>query len=188
MNIFYLDPDPKICAEMHLDKHVVKMIIEYAQLLSTAHRVVDGTIRDTIGASGRRKKVWSIGDNRDSLLYSATHVNHPSARWARDSEENYKWLYQLFCALCDEYTYRYGKIHLTDQKMRQPLHFIPKNIAKKPFEAPWRAMPDEVKIGDDALASYRNYYILNKVSFAKWTKREVPIWFSQGLNINNANV
>lgn len=189
MNIFYLDSDPKICAEMHLDKHVVKMIIEYAQLLSTAHRYLDGSESVRLSKTGRKQKWFAIADNREHLLYNATHINHPSAKWCRDSAANYVWLYNLFCALCDEYTYRYGKVHLTDQKMRQVLSHVPKNIdKKKSFEAPWRAMPDEVKIGSDSLASYRNYYILNKASFAKWTKREVPLWFKQGLNINNANV
>ena len=43
MNVFYLHEDPKICATMHADKHVVKMIVEYGQMMSTAHRVLDGT-------------------------------------------------------------------------------------------------------------------------------------------------
>ena len=96
MNIFYLDHDVNKCAEMHNDKHVVKMILEYAQLLSTAHRVCDGTILDTFSKTGRRKKVWALADNRDTILYSATHINHPSAVWVRQSSANYGWLYQLF--------------------------------------------------------------------------------------------
>ena len=162
MNIFYLDNDPTICAEYHNDKHVVKMILEYAQLLSTAHRFVDGIQTTRLSKTGRKQTCYVLSDNRDDLLYSATHINHPSAKWCRDSDSNYKWLYQLFCATCDEYTFRYGKIHLTDQKLRQVLSLVPKNIAKKPFVEPWRAMPDEVKIGNDSLASYRNYYINNK--------------------------
>lgn len=181
MNIFYLDHDVKKCAEMHNDKHCVKMILEYAQLLSTAHRVLDGIQAVSLSPKGRRKTSYIIGDNRDSLLYSATHINHPSAQWCRDSVENYKWLYNLFCALCDEYTYRYGKVHLTDQKLRHVLSHVPKNAKKKPFEQPWCAMPDEVKIAGDSLASYRNYYINNKVHLASWKKRNVPEWF-------NANV
>ena len=189
MNIFYLDSDPKVCAEMHLDKHVTKMVIEYAQLLSTAHRFIDGVERTELTTSGRRIKRWSLPDERESSLYKASHINHPSGKWTRLCSENYTWLYNLFCALCDEYTYRYGKIHMTDQKLRHLLAQVPNNINKtKPFETPWRAMPDEVKIGDDCLRSYRNYYILNKASFAKWTKREIPLWFKQGLNINNANI
>lgn len=188
MNIFFLDKDPRICAEMHLDKHVVKMIIEYAQLLSTAHRLLDGVSVIGLTPSGRKQQQWQLNDERNRLLYKATHPNHPSAKWARDSAENYQWLYQLFCHLCDEYTYRYGKKHMTDEKLRNILSRIPTNISKKTFVAPWRAMPDEVKIGNDSLASYRNYYIINKAGFAKWTKREVPFWFTEGIKNNNANI
>lgn len=178
MNIFYLDNDPTTCARYHNDKHVVKMILEYAQLLSTAHRLLDGVESTRLSKTGRKQKWYSISDNRDSLLYNATHANHPSAKWCRDSDANYQWLYRLFCACCDEYTFRYGKIHLTDQKLRHVLSHTPKNIAKKPFDAPWRAMPDEVKIGDDSLASYRNYYINNKTHLATWKKRNKPEWYS----------
>lgn len=178
MNIFYLDNNPTTCARYHNDKHVVKMILEYAQLLSTAHRVLDGTMSSRLSKTGRKQTWYGLSDNREHLLYNATHINHPSAKWCRDSAANYQWLYQLFCATCDEYTFRYGKIHLTDQKMRHVLSHTPKAIAKKPFEQPWRAMPDEVKIGDDSLLSYRNYYINNKTHLASWKKRNKPEWYS----------
>lgn len=178
MNIFYLDHDPQVCAKMHLDKHVVKMIIEYAQLLSTAHRLCDGVSVIANTASGRKQKQWVLHDDRESVLYKATHSNHPSAKWARDSNENYVWLYNLFCFLCDEYTYRYERKHMTDLKLRNILSRVPMNIDKKSFTPPWPAMPDEVKINDDSLASYRNYYIQSKASFARWTKREIPFWFT----------
>lgn len=181
MNIFYLHEDPVICAEYHNDKHVVKMIIEYAQLLSTAHRVLDG--QEVVGKTktGRNVKRWLLPDNREQLLYKASHINHPSAKWCRESNANYKWLYDLFSAVCDEYTYRYGKIHLTDMKLRHALSHVPKNIANKSFCAPWRAMPDDVKIGNDSLASYRNYYRSNKQHLASWkgnvNSRTIPHWF-----------
>ena len=178
MNIFYLDHDVTKCAEYHNDKHVVKMILEYAQLLSTAHRYLDGILSVRLSQTGRKQKWYYLSDYRDDLLYNATHINHPSAKWCRDSVANYEWLYKLFCACCDEYTYRYGKVHLTDQKLRKILADPPKNISNKPFEEPWRAMPDEVKIGDDSLASYRNYYINNKTHLASWKKRNIPEWYS----------
>lgn len=182
MNIFYLHEDPTICAEYHNDKHCVKMILEYAQLLSTAHRVLDGTESTRLSKTGRKQKWYGLDDNRDSLLYNATHINHPSAKWCRDSSANYEWLYRLFCALCDEYTYRYGKTHLTDMKLRHVLSHVPKNIGKsKTFVQPWRAMPDDVKIGNDSLASYRNYYIKNKAHLASWKKRNVPEWLNANI-------
>lgn len=181
MNIFYLDHNVTKCAEYHNDKHVVKMILEYAQLLSTAHRCLDGTLSVRLSQTGRKQKWYYLSDYRDDLLYNATHINHPSAKWCRDTVANYEWLYRLFCACCEEYTFRYGKVHLTDQKLRKILATPPKNIPSGKFEEPWRAMPDEVKIGNDSLASYRNYYINNKTHLASWKKRSVPEWYSANI-------
>ena len=111
MNVFYLDRDPVTAAKMHCDKHVVKMIIEYAQLMSTAHRVLDGEMYYGLTKNGRKIKRWKLNSNMEDILYKASHINHPSAIWARQSNNNYNWLYCLFTALCDEYTHRYGKVH-----------------------------------------------------------------------------
>lgn len=183
MNIFYLDHDVTKCAEMHVDKHCVKMILEYAQLLSTANRVLDGQL--TLGKSktGRNVKRWILNDHRESILYSATHINHPSAIWARQSKENYLWLANMLIALCEEYTHRYGKNHKVE---RDGLSFvllktIPKNIENKGWSEPTPAMPDDVKICSDSIASYRNYYMKNKTHLAKWKNRPVPEWYNAGL-------
>jgi hypothetical protein len=188
MNIFYLDPDPVLCAQYHNDKHSIKMVVEYAQLLSTAHRVIDGTETVRLSKTGRKQKWFGLDDNRDSLLYNATHMNHPSAKWCRDSAANYKWLYNLFCALCDEYTYRYGKVHLTDMKLRHVLSHVPKNISNKVFMQPWRAMPDDMKIDKDSLASYRNYYINGKSHLSTWkgkiNSRSIPEWYNANLCVS----
>jgi hypothetical protein len=88
MNIFYLHHDTKICAQYHNDKHCIKMILESAQLLSTAHRVIDGTQTIEL-VNGRKRKRWSLDNPAlDSVLYKATHVNHPSSVWVRQSSEN----------------------------------------------------------------------------------------------------
>lgn len=175
MNIFYLHNDPKTCAQQHVDKHVVKMILEYGQLLSTAHRICDGTISTRLSKSGRTQKFYSLPDSRDSIIYSATHANHPSAKWTRHGESNYRWLYALFIELLQEYTYRYGKQHATS-RLVDILKNPPKNINKEePFSPPWRAMPDEFKV-DDTIESYRNYYRGAKTHMFSWKKREVPDW------------
>ena len=99
MNIFYFSFWPSDCAKQHCDKHVVKMIVEYAQLLSTAHRVLDGK-EITILWNNRKKKIWQLEDEDfDDMLYAATHVNHPSAKWVRHSANNYSWLYNLWASL-----------------------------------------------------------------------------------------
>ena len=186
MNIFYLDPNPRTCAEMHCDKHVVKMIIEYAQLLSTAHRVLDGTNSVVLSSSGRKKTVWTLPDNRESILYSATHINHPSAIWVRENIENYNWLFDMWSELLDEYTHRYGKIHAC-ARLHDTLYEAPENITSGDFFAPTPAMPQELKIVAeiqipgrkyDVLASYKNYYIKDKARFAKWKNRNTPEWFN----------
>jgi hypothetical protein len=180
MNIFYLAHDPIECAQMHADKHCIKMILEYAQLLSTAHRVLDGTISVGLSTSGRKKTSYVIEDNRDSILYSATHINHPSAIWVRQSDKNYDWLFSLFQALMDEYTYRYGKIHACS-RLESTLQCLPTNIPRGEFSEPTPAMPDEVKVAGNSLHSYHNYYISNKQHLASWkgkvNSRPIPFWF-----------
>lgn len=179
MNIFYLDKAPKVAAELHCDKHVVKMIIEYAQLMSTAHRILDGTEYMDKTANGRNIRRWlHENSNYENTLYKASHINHPSAKWTRESAYNYNYVYKLFCALCDEYTYRYGKVHMTDEKLRELLAMPPKNIPiNRKFFQPPQAMPDDVK-EECSIIAYQNYYRNYKKSFAKWTNRPVPAFMS----------
>jgi hypothetical protein len=160
MNIFALSRKIKKCAEYHMDKHVVKMILEYIQLLCSAHIILDKTV--------------SI---KDYPLYKLTHKNHPCAIWVRESSSNYIWLYKLMTHLCDEYTFRYGKIHESCKKYRLLLHKLPKNIPRSPMTPFALAMPDEYKVADP-IQSYRNYYIGSKQHIAKWTKRDVPYWYN----------
>jgi len=176
MNVFYLDRDPVTAAKMHCDKHVVKMIIEYAQLMSTAHRVLDGEMYYGLTKNGRKIKRWKLNSNMENILYKASHINHPSAIWARQSNNNYNWLYCLFTALCDEYTHRYGKVHETDRKLRDVLVTPPMNIEVGYKTQPPQAMPDDVKVDGDSLQAYKNYYNKYKVEFARWTNRNIPNW------------
>ena len=182
MNIFYLDKNPQKCAEMHVDKHCVKMILEYAQLLSTAHRVLDGVLTDGVSQSGRKRKLYVLKDSRDSVLYSATHINHPSAVWCRQSDSNYMWLAELLEECCKEYSYRYGKIHKVESSglMQSLKNVFPKNIPNKPFTEPTPAMPDECKVPGNSLMSYHNYYNMNKSHLWSWkgkiNSRPVPKW------------
>lgn len=168
---------------MHADKHCIKMILESCQLLSTAHRILDG--EETIGKTktGRNVKRWMLNDWRDTVLYSATHIHHPSAVWCRKTNSNYNWLADLTYALCKEYTYRYGKVHKCEEtglvdKLRNN---VPINISVGDFTEPTPAMPDNVKVLNDSISSYRNYYIQNKQHLASWrgkvNSRSVPSWY-----------
>ena len=183
MNIFYLDNDPVVCAEMHNDKHVIKMILEYAQLLSTAHRIIDGTQSVGLSKTGRKQVRYVLPDKRELILYSATHINHPSAVWCRANLENYLWLHSLLVACCKEYTYRYGKVHKCQQTgLIDALGVSPNKIPVGEFTGPTPAMPDTCKVESDALSSYRNYYNLNKTHLASWkgkiNSRSTPSWFT----------
>jgi len=175
INIFYIDKDPKLAAEYMVDRHVVKMILETSQLLSTAHRILDGEEYVGQSASGRKARRWRLPDDRETILYSATHINHPSAVWCRQSNNNYNWLYAHFIALLNEYTYRYGKIHKC-MDMCGPLAAAPNNIPISHLTPVTPAMPDEYKVEHDSVQSYRNYYRIAKERMHKWTKREPPGW------------
>jgi hypothetical protein len=182
MNIFYLNTDPVECAKSHVDKHSIKMILEYCQLLSTAHRVIDG--KETIEKSktGRNVKRWILESELNAVLYSATHVNHPSAVWCRHSLPNYQWLHTLLVELCREYTYRYGKVHKCEAVgLVKALGTPPVNIPNKPFTQVTPAMPDHCKVPGDSIQSYRNYYVMEKSRMWSWkgkiNSRTEPNWF-----------
>ena len=159
MNIFTTNDCPVVSAQEMCDKHVVKMILESAQMLSTAHRVLDGDDRAN-----------------ETGLYKMAHKNHPSTIWVRASSENYRWLWKHMDALLREYTHRYGKHHATE-RLRNILFRPPLNIVHGvPLTDPPQCMPELCK-GEDTVLAYQNYYIIEKSGFARWTKRETPAWF-----------
>ena len=176
MNIFYLHEDPIQNAKWHIDKHIVKMPIEYAQLMSTAHRLLDGEMYIGKTAIGRNIKRWRLHDEREDILYKASHINHPSAIWVRESIENYFQKYKLYMAVLSEFTNRYGKIH-GSSKPSIALIRPPSNIPMvKGTQLP-QCMPEICKVKNNPILAYRNYYIVEKNSFASWKNREIPEWF-----------
>lgn len=160
MNIFMLDDDVIKCAEYHVDKHVVKMILEYGQLLSTAHHVQ--------------------GSNREGM-YKPAYVNHPCGLWTRQSQENYQWLYALWCATLDEYTFRYGRIHAAD-RLRDVLKPSPKGIKRRGLIPLLPCMDDEYVVFpfpkniDQSIVNYRSYYVHGKRRMHSWRRRNRPEW------------
>ena len=159
MNIFYLDKDPRLAAQYHNNKHVVKMILETAQLLSTAHHMLDGS-------------------NVPQGIYKATHRNHPSAFWIRSGVDQYRWGFDLFGFLIEEFHYRYMKPHACERLIPVLIN-NPINID---YDAPWteppQCMPDECRVEENAVEAYRNYYIAHKSHLAKWSVRNIPSWYS----------
>jgi hypothetical protein len=154
MNIFVLDRDPNVAAQYHTDKHVVKMIVESAQMLSTAHHI-SGT-----------------SDIIKEMVYKPAYANHPCTVWARESSSNYFWLVDLFNALLKEYNRRYKKEHSC-----LVLSFLfqtkPSNIPDGPLTPFAQAMPDECK-DQDAVVAYQRYYNKEKRHLFKWTSRDIP--------------
>ena len=153
MNIFVLDTDPIKCSVYHNDKHVVKMILETAQLLCGVHWVEGG-----------------------EAPYKLSHKNHPCAIWARECVENYVWLCDLGLALSREYSHRYNKRHKSQDIIEWCYDKIP-NLRSNGDMTPFAlAMPDECKVGN-AVESYREYYMTEKRSLASWKMRSQPQWF-----------
>lgn len=153
MNIFVLDSDPVKCAEYHCNKHVVKMILESAQMICTTHHLMPNqTVNYTIP-------------------YKKTHINHPCNKWLRDSLSNYKWLFNLTKALNDEYKYRYDK---SDHKSWLAIKDLPlPNIPDIGLTRWARAMPDECKV-DSVIDSYRKYYQMKKQDILQYKNRDIP--------------
>lgn len=172
MNVFYLDKDPSQAAQWMTDSHVIKMVLESAQLLSTAHRVLDGVPYKAKSKNGRMITKY---DHPDDRLYQATHVNHPSAVWVRQSSYNYQWLTIHFASLLDEYFVRYGKQHACTKMLflYKPPGYIP---CCTDFTDPPSAMPDKYKISNNAVLNYRYYYSHGKSHLHRWTKRTPPDW------------
>ena len=186
MNIFYLHNDPSECAKLHNDKHVVKMILEYGQLMSTAHRVLDGYSYYAKTANNRNIKRWRLEDDREPVLWKASHVQHPSGIWVRASSSNYLWLKDLWIELLQEYTHRYEKVH-SAERMRKYFICTPTNIPRNIlFTEPTPAMPEEYKVQGDSIQSYKNYYIHAKNHLASWKKRQMPVWYTINTNFRGS--
>lgn len=151
MNIFVLDSNIQKSAEYHCDKHVVKMILESAQLLCTTVRL-----------------------NNIDYGYKITHINHPCSIWVRKSLSNFLWLKNLSYYLNEEYKYRFK--HLNNHKSYDVIKLSPiPNIIDLGLTPFAQAMPEKYKC-DDAVTAYRNYYIHEKKNLLKYTNRQVPNW------------
>lgn len=157
MNIFYLSECPETAAKYHCDKHASKMVLETAQLLSTAHRALDGDeYADKYG------------------LYKTAHLNHPSTKWVRSSVDHYHWTLHLLWYLAGEKLYRFGTPHKS-ASLIDALAVVPENIDDAGFEPPPQCMPDEYK-QDNTVDAYRAYYHGEK-HFAEWRYTDQPQWW-----------
>lgn len=186
MNLFYLDEDLDKCAEYHVDKHIVKMPLEAAQILTTCiwvdvhlgfvPRALDKSERDYINVT--KKEVSQLPPEARPLSpYLPMMYNHPCTIWARSSLDNFEWTHCYANALGDEYTYRYGKVHKSVEVINQLRE--PQRMKRVGFTTFGLAMPDELKDYENPVQSYRDYYHLDKATFASWKYREKPSWWNE---------
>lgn len=153
MNIFILDPDPEKAARDQCDKHVVKMILESAQLMATSMHLAG---MDT--------------------PYKPTHKNHPCAIWVRESRDNYLWLLDHHRAMLDEYTARYGRVHATQAHWDSWVRGV-RSVPEGSLTEFAQAMPEELRVPGDAVQAYRNYYLRDKAEIATWRSGNYPDWW-----------
>lgn len=154
MNIFILDHEVSKCAQYHGDKHVVKMVLETAQILCSAYHLLT---------------------NKDAP-YRLTHKSHPCVVWATSCSENYDYLVELGLALAKEYMYRYGKTHKSEAVIKWCLENKPKGMPLKGSLDFISVVPAHCK-SENVVEAYRNYYRIEKSHIAIWTRRPTPYWW-----------
>lgn len=184
MNIFYLDEDPVVCAKYHVDKHVIKMPLEMAQMLCTNIYYLNGLTSRT--QSAKKENYESVlkmfqgfppRENAAYPFYLFAFPNHPCTIWLRNSQENIKWGLKLFDALLKEYTFRYGK----NRELEKVYYWLMQNFPLDKIEnteltKPAQAMP-KTYMNDNPVIAYRSYYVGDKRHIAVWKKREIPDWW-----------
>jgi hypothetical protein len=157
MNIFLLDLNIEKCARYHCDQHVVKMILESAQIACTA-----------------------LNEKGFTTPYKSTHVKHPCVLWAGASFDNLRWLKKLAKALNREYRYRYrtsvDHSSLAVINQIEGIKFESTGLTEFP-----QAMPEEYKVPGDPVQAYRSFYVGEKLQFARWTRRRRPAWIEETL-------
>ena len=165
MNVFALHENPIVAAQMHCDKHVVKMIVEHCQILCTV--------------------LVMLGVDRQRVPYRPCFQHHPSVKWAAESLENYMWLLHCTLALCDEKLHRYGTPHKSRAVVLTCAALVPEVSFPRSGRTEFaRAIKKDIyphlldtSIFTSSVEAYREYYRIDKRRFAKWSNREKPYWW-----------
>lgn len=183
MNIFALSYSPVDSARWQHDKHVVKMLLETAQMLSTNASLVP----EWAEKCERLDLTAPSFEAGGVEFYVPTYVNHPCTKWARATLGNFRWLCLHGEALWREFDHRFGGMHASYERIIAPLRDLAYNsfdysdVTMTPFAT---AMPDCYKVPGDAVQSYRDYYLNEKIKpDSKWTGRDrvadLPSWLSE---------
>ena len=193
MNIFALSECPEESAKQMIDKHIIKMPTETCQMLHT--NILYFKYVQTYGKEPQLKDLKAFHFRLGMELMKPAMLNHSSTIWARQSIANFHWLYQHGVALCEEYTYRYGKRHGSHDRIINGMKHLEENDS---FSVPHSGltpvsitMDDSYRIDldeysqrnpnwtgwDFVIASYRHYYLEGKWRIAEWRNDRRPEWF-----------
>jgi len=193
MNIFALSRNPQEAALEMLDKHIVKMPTETCQMLHT--NVLYFDYIEHYGEEPTLAQVKQFHRDINSKLMKPAMLNHPSTIWARQNPHNTRWLYEHGKALCEEYTYRYGKVHGSQSRILDIAYTIDED-SNWSFATPVTiAMDDKYRLVKDnripdwdfVINSYRHYYLEGKWKFAEWRANRMPAWWPKGHYKNKYN-
>lgn len=159
MNLFLPYSDAQTSVQSLDDKRVSKMILETAQLLSTAIHIVN--------------------PNNALPIYKVTHKNHPVGVWIRSSLQNYIYALNYFKVISEEHTYRTGNVHKSSLLYPIFMQFIADNPTAFPIaeQTPF-ANCTEFK-QDEVHTAYKKTLLAkwqNDVRKPKWTNRSKPTW------------
>ena len=163
MNIFFLDKTPELSAEMLCDKHIPKMLLESAQMLSTAVRKYEKETDTTPLAKP---------------IYKSAYPNHPMTKWVGETKGNFEWALENAIYIHEEYRFRFNKNHKSYKVIKNIINFeLQAHLPEGDMTTPPQCMPDEYK-DNNYVTAYRNYYKGEKEYFAKWEKgRQQPEWW-----------
>jgi hypothetical protein len=184
MNLFVLSECPIKAAQLQCNAHATKMVVESAQMLSTAHRMLDGYLEKRPSSSGKRMSKYYVHPDEvlEQELYKAVHHYHPCTVWTMETSANYEWHYKHFVALAEEFEYRYEKVHGSFAKLGKLLSKLPDNIPQGEQTIWPLAMKSnpECMFPSDPVKSYRLFYQTKQERFKmEWKKRSVPSWFER---------
>jgi len=167
MNLFILSMNFRECAEAMFDKHVSKMILEAVQMLCATKQLLDPE------------------EIHDPPLYKVCHKNHPVTIWMRQSLDNYMWTLDMIEAMHTEWKFRYNHPEEKQHRSYIVAQYL-RTHAPHPDKFPSRgittfalAMPDQYKVPEDPVESYRRYYQSpDKQKIATWKRRNPPEWYT----------
>jgi len=163
MNIFFLHKDPQWAANALCDKHVPKMLLESAQMLSTAVR---------------KYEEFTETEPLSLPIYKSAYPNHPMTKWVSASRSNFIWALENAVFISQEYCKRFNKLHKSSTIINNIYDFeLMAHVPDGDMTTPPQCMPDEYK-DNDYVTAYRKYYQGAKAYFAKWERGvSSPDWW-----------